>query len=86
MKSKGIQQVLFFQCAVINLSSILSSCYHISQLFYDKGFSMQPGTMDVCKNGERPPGKLAESQCDGDILTFSNGERRVGEVEPHQLS
>lgn len=47
---------------------------------------MQPGTMDVCKTGERPPGKPAESQRDGDILTFSNGERRVGEVEPHQLS
>lgn len=31
-------------------------------------------------------GKMAESLHGVDILTFSNGERRVGEVEPHQLS
>lgn len=42
--------------------------------------------MDVCK-WRKAPGKMAESLYeDGDILTFGNGERRVGEVEPHQLS
>lgn len=32
-----------------------------------------------------PPGTRAGCPRDGDILTLSNGERRVGEVEPYQL-
>lgn len=34
----------------------------------------------------KAPRKTAASLYDGDILTFGNGERRVGEVEAHQLS
>lgn len=62
--------------------------YHQFQLFYDKRVVCAQHNR-YSLNGERTPGGSggkAASPWGMDILTFGDGERRVGEVEPNQLS